>query len=184
MTKNKQASKKNSMKASSGQPRGNTVTITSSTVNAPVAGHQVIQNSTVVQEVGEGARVNVAGAGAQTITMTGLTAAELAQVQNLVNALKDAVEMQGLPDDEKTEAKAMAGRVEKELTVKDRKPDGSKLKVAAQWLLEYGGKIAGAVTSIFVSPIVGKVVEAAGDLAATWFKEQFGGAKPAAPGSK
>jgi hypothetical protein len=172
--------KKNSLS----QPRGNIVTIGHSTVSAPIAGNQVIQNSTVVQEVGEGAQVNVAGAGAQVITMTGLTAAELAQVQNLANALKDAVETQGLSDDEKTEAKIMAARLEKELTVKDRKPDGSKLKATAQWLLEYGGKIAGAVTGIFVSPIVGKVVEAAGDLAAGWFKEQFGGAKPAAPGSK
>lgn len=168
-------------KDSSDQPRGNTVSISHSTVNAPVAGQQVIQNSTVVQDVGESAQVTVAGA--QTITMSGLTAAELAQVQNLVHALKDAVETQGLSDDEKTEAKIIAGRLEKELTVKDRKPDGSKLKAAAQWLLEYGGKIAGAVTSIFVSPIVGKVVEAAGDLTASWFKEKFGGAKPAAPES-
>jgi hypothetical protein len=171
-------------KDSSHQSRGNTVTISRSTVHAPVAGHQVIQNSTVVQDVGAGAQVNVAGAGAEMVTVSGLTAAELAQVQSLVNALKDAVEAQGLPDDEKTEAKIMADRVEKELTAKDRKPDGGKLKAAALWLLEYGGKIAGAVTSIFVSPIVGKVVEAAGDLAAGWVKDQFGGTKPAALGSK
>jgi len=171
-------------KDSSDQPRGNVVTISHSRIDAPIAGGHVIQDSTVVEDVGEGAQVTVAGAGAQMVTVSGLTAAELAQVQSLVNALKDAVETQGLPDDEKTEAKIMAGRVEKELTVKDRKPDGGKLKAAAQWLLEYGGKIAGAVTGIFVSPIVGKVVEAAGDLAAGWVKEQFGGAKPAAPGSK
>ncbi len=84
-------------KDSSDQSRGNTVTISRSTVHAPVAGHQVIQNSTVVQDVGDGAQVNVAGAGAEMVTVSGLTAAELAQVQSLVNALKDAVEAQGLP---------------------------------------------------------------------------------------
>ncbi len=170
-------------KDGSDQPRGNTINIDRTTVNAPIAGNQVIQNSTVVQDVGEGAQVNVAGAGSQMITVTGLTAAELAQVESLVSGLKNAVEGQALSDDEKAEAKMMAGRLEKELTVKDRKPDGSKLRAAAQWLLDYGGKIAGAVTSIFVSPIVGKVVEAAGELAASWFKEKFGGAKPVAPGS-
>jgi len=67
------------------------------------------------------------------------------------------------------------GQLEKELTRTDKPPDASTIKVAGSWLLDNIPALAGTVVSVFASPIVGKVVEAAGDIAAEWVKKRFGG---------
>jgi hypothetical protein len=67
-----------------------------------------------------------------------------------------------------------AGDVPHRYQAKQTAPDASTIKVAGDWLLKNVPALTGALTSLFVNPIVGKVVEAAGDLAAKWVKERLG----------
>ena len=61
-----------------------------------------------------------------------------------------------------------------ELTQREGPPDGSMIKVAGEWLLKNVPEVAGTLTSLFASPIIGKVVEASGEIAAQWVKDRFG----------
>lgn len=60
-------------------------------------------------------------------------------------------------------------------------PDLTTMAYVRNWLVKHVPKVAGAVTSLVVHPLVGKLVEAAGEAAAAEFRERFGGAPPATP---
>ena len=54
-------------------------------------------------------------------------------------------------------------------------PEVSTLVYVRNWFAKHLPKLAGAVTGLIVHPLVGKVVEAAGDLVAEQFRNAFGG---------
>ncbi len=64
-----------------------------------------------------------------------------------------------------------------ELTKTDEKetPSASTITQVGDWLLDNVPDIAEALTSLFASPIVGKVVGKAGELAVVWVRRRFGG---------
>jgi len=59
--------------------------------------------------------------------------------------------------------------------VEQDEPDVGKMESVLSWFKKHIPQLAGTVTSIVLNPIVGKVVEAAGELAAAEFKRRFGG---------
>lgn len=76
------------------------------------------------------------------------------------------------PDEKQAAALERAGELEEAVTAK--KPDLSTMEYVKNWFLKNVPALAGAVTSVIVHPIVGKLVEAAGDALADDFKHRFG----------
>ena len=64
---------------------------------------------------------------------------------------------------------------ELEEAVTAKKPNISKMEKVKKWFGKNVPALAGAVTSVVVHPIVGKLVEAGGDLLVKDFQRRFGG---------
>jgi len=67
------------------------------------------------------------------------------------------------------------GVQELEEAVTAEKPDLTTMEYVKQWFVKNLPGLAGAVTGVVVNPIVGKLVEAAGDALAAEFRRRFGG---------
>lgn len=128
-----------------------------------------------VGDVGPGAQVAIGKQIQQMITQapTELTAAERAEIARLLAELKSQLASLDIPESKKLVGQEFVGQLEKELTSTDKPPDASTIKVAGNWLLDNIPALAGTVVSVFASPIVGKVVEAAGDIAAEWVSKRL-----------
>ena len=63
---------------------------------------------------------------------------------------------------------------ELEQAVTEKKPDLSTMEYVRSWFLKNLPGLAGAVTSVVVHPIVGKLVEAGGDALVSEFRRRFG----------
>ncbi len=98
------------------------------------------------------------------------TAEELQQLAAAFAALRDEVERDA-PPEVREEAIKQAEVLEKATT--GPKPDVSAMASARRWFLEHAPKLFGAVTSVIVNPIVGKVVQAAGDAIASEYRRHF-----------
>ena len=101
-----------------------------------------------------------------------VTEADLAEVRRLVEELKQKVAAEAPPE----QRDAALGRVDElgNAVVAD-KPDVTTMDYVRGWFGRNLPKLAGAVTGLIVHPLVGRVVEAAGDLAASEFRRRFGG---------
>lgn len=108
-----------------------------------------------VQQVGSGNQV---------------TEADLKQVQQLFAALKQQIAQQA-PPDKKDAALERVSELQEEVT--SQKPSLSTFEYVRNWFLKNLPSLAGAVTSVVVNPILGKVVEAAGTIAADQLKQLF-----------
>jgi hypothetical protein len=97
--------------------------------------------------------------------------AELKKLRAEFSKLKQQIEAT-VPDDKKEEALKKADELQ--ASVLDRKPNPSKMASIRNWFVKNAPGLAGTVTSVIVNPIVGKLVEAAGDAVAGEFKNQFG----------
>lgn len=69
--------------------------------------------------------------------------------------------------------KALEKVTELEEAIIDEKPDLSTMEYVKNWFGRNLPQLAGAVTGLIVHPIVGKLVEAAGDALAQEFKRRF-----------
>ncbi len=174
-------------KTSRVQPPGSTI-ITIKGQSGDVAGHDIVKDNVFQSgEIGAGANVQMAAGGqgtTQAITVSGLSQADLTALKAELRPLQQKVDALPLPAAEKAEAQAKVQDLERELTVADRKPKATTIMYLGDWLLEHLPDVAETVADVFLGPIVGKVVGAAGDLAAEWVKERFSKPKPAAAGSR
>lgn len=129
-----------------------------------------------VGDVGSGAQVAIGKQIKQTIAQAPmeLTTAERVELDHLLAELKNQLARLEIPENKKVVGREFVGQLEKELTKTEEPPDASMIKVAGNWLLENIPALAGTLASVFLSPVVGKVVEAAGDIAAEWVKGRFG----------
>jgi len=109
-----------------------------------------------VQQVGSGNQV---------------TEADLKQVQQLFAELKQQIELQS-PPDKKEAALERVTELQEEVT--SQKPAVSTFEYVRNWFLKNAPSLAGAVASVVLNPIVGKVVEAGGTIAADQLKHLFG----------
>ena len=59
-------------------------------------------------------------------------------------------------------------------TDKDETPSASTITQVGDWLLDNIPSIAESLTSLFATPVVGKIVGKAGEVAVKWVKQRFG----------
>lgn len=100
-----------------------------------------------------------------------VTAADRAELAELLARLEREVAAQAPP-----EKKEAALERTKELTeaVTAEKPDLSTMEYVRGWFVKHLPGLAGAVISVVVHPVVGKVVAAAGDAVSAEFRRRFG----------
>ncbi len=101
-----------------------------------------------------------------------VTWADLVVLQRALVDLKAQVEA-AAPPDSKNAALSRVAELEEAITASE--PDLTTMEYIKHWFTRNLPELAGAVTSIVVHPIVGKLVEAAGDGLAAEFRRRFGG---------
>jgi hypothetical protein len=99
-----------------------------------------------------------------------VTTGEVQELQALLAQLKSKVEVEA-PADKK--AAALERVDELQQAIAEKKPDLSTMEYVKNWFGKHIPGLAGAVVSIVVHPIVGKLVEAAGDMLAVDFSKRF-----------
>jgi hypothetical protein len=98
--------------------------------------------------------------------------AELAELRQAFDSLKAQVAQQAPPD---KQAQAVQHLDELHAAVTAPKPELSTMEYVRNWFVKNIPTMAGAVTSIVLDPIVGRLVQAGGDVLAADFKRRFGG---------
>jgi len=96
--------------------------------------------------------------------------ADLTAIRNLVAELRHKIEVQA-PPEKKVSALERVEELEEAVTAK--KPDLTTMEYVKKWFSKNLPQLAGAVVSVLVNPIVGKVVEAGGEIAAEELKRRF-----------
>ncbi len=97
---------------------------------------------------------------------------DLQQVEKLFADLKQQIALQA-PADKKEAALQRVDELQQEVV--SQKPSLTTFEYMRNWFAKNLPSMAGAVASVVVNPIVGKVVEAAGTIAADQLKHLFGG---------
>lgn len=100
-----------------------------------------------------------------------VTEADLAAMRELFAKLKRQIEAQA-PPEKKDSAVERLEELEEAVTA--RKPDLTTVEYVKKWFGKHLPQLAGAVISVLINPIVGKVVEATGEIAAGELKRRFG----------
>lgn len=98
----------------------------------------------------------------------GLTPQEAAQLRAVFAGLRSAVAEQA-PPERREAALSEAGELEGAIVAE--RPDPGRVRRALEWFRDNAPQLVGAVTSVLVSPVVGKVVEGAGQAVAGQFRE-------------
>ena len=101
----------------------------------------------------------------------GVTETELAELRQILADLKAQVEAQ-VPPELKGAALERVGELEGAVTAD--KPDLTTMEYVKNWFTKNLPKLAGAVTSVVIHPIVGKLIGAVGDALAEDFRRRFG----------
>lgn len=101
-----------------------------------------------------------------------VTEDELAALRQMFADLKERVASEAPPDKRDAALERVDELAE---AVNPEKPDLSTMEYVKGWFVRNIPTLAGAVVGVVVHPIVGKVVAAAGDLAAEEFRRRFGG---------
>jgi hypothetical protein len=96
---------------------------------------------------------------------------DLAELHALVQSLKGHIAAEAAPD---KAASALERVDELEEAVTAEKPEVSTVGYVLAWFRKNLPSLAGSVVGLLVNPILGKVVEAAGEMAAGEFRRQVG----------
>jgi len=100
-----------------------------------------------------------------------ISLAELEVLKKLFVELRGLVATSATPDHKE---KALEKVSELEEAITAQKPDITTMEYVKNWFGKNLPQLAGAVTGLVVNPIVGKLVEAAGETVAHEFKRRFG----------
>ncbi len=103
------------------------------------------------------------------------SAAGQAALYSLLDDLDRNLEALDLPEPEKGDAAYNLEQVKEALTKAEGPPDVRKLRSAVDWLAHYVPGLMGALTELFAHRVVRRTVASAGDAAAEWLRERFGG---------
>jgi len=101
-----------------------------------------------------------------------ITIQEMDGLRQILNELRVRVEAMAEPE-KKDSALEQVQKLEQAVTGKE--PNLSKMESVKNWFGKNVPALAGAVTGVVVHPIVGKLVEAGGDLLVKDFQRRFGG---------
>ncbi|ESA34637.1 hypothetical protein N836_16150 [Leptolyngbya sp. Heron Island J] len=96
--------------------------------------------------------------------------ADLATLRQMSATLKTQV-AEAAPADKKASALERIDELEAAITAEE--PDLTTMDYIKRWFVKNLPTLSGAVTSVVIHPIVGKLVEAAGTMAADEFQERF-----------
>lgn len=132
--------------------QGQTITITGNTSGQIAVGNNNKQSQTTVHN-----KINPG---------------EVKELRRAIDELRAKVEALSDPG-VKDSALEQVDQLEQAVTAK--KPNVSKMERVKNWFGKNVPALAGAVTSVVVHPIVGKLVEAGGDMLVKEFQEKFGG---------
>ena|SRR5215213_2120047 len=100
-----------------------------------------------------------------------LSPADQEKLRELFASLTTTVSAEAPPE---VRDEALAHVKELQDTIAAGKPDVSRMDAVWKWFRANVPKLAGAVVGVVVNPIVGKVVEAAGEVATSEFRRRFG----------
>jgi hypothetical protein len=100
-----------------------------------------------------------------------VTEADLAELRRAIDAVKAQIVAEVPPEQQ---AAALERVDELQEAVVAEEPDLTTLQYVRNWFGKHLPKLAGSITGLIIHPVVGKLVEAAGDLAARQFREYFG----------
>jgi hypothetical protein len=125
-------------------------------------------------QVGVGRDISQSYVRTHTEGATAVTEADLAELRRAVEAVKAQIVAE-VPPDQQTAALERVDELQ-EAVVADE-PDLTTLQYVRKWFGKNLPTLAGSVTGLIIHPVVGKIVEAAGDLAARQFRELFGDAQ-------
>jgi hypothetical protein len=103
-----------------------------------------------------------------------ISEADLAELRQVLADLKTRVEAEAPP--EKRDA-ALERAEELDEAVSAQEPDLATMEYVQRWFAKHLPGLAGAVTGVVVHPIVGELVQAAGDALVSEFQRRFGGGR-------
>ena len=98
--------------------------------------------------------------------------AELEQLRAELASLRAQV-VEAAPPGRRAEAEEVVAELEETLTTET--PDPSKVEYVKGWIARHAPAALGTVSHLIAGPLVGKLVEAAGDAVVAQFKSRFGG---------
>ena len=102
---------------------------------------------------------------------SGYQRGDRAEVHALVVALKARVQAEA-PPEQRGEATELVDELEEAIVAEA--PKVRRMAFIRDWFSAHLPRLAGAVSELVLSPLVRKIVSAAGDLAATEFRNTFG----------
>jgi hypothetical protein len=97
---------------------------------------------------------------------------ELAELNRMLADIKAQV-LAEAPPEQRTAAAERVDELAEAVTAKE--PDLSTMEYVKRWFIKHLPQLADSVTGLIVHPIVGKLVEAAGETVANEFRHRFGG---------
>jgi hypothetical protein len=100
-----------------------------------------------------------------------ISGADRAEVHSLVAALKARVQAEASPE-QRGEAVALVDELEDAIVAEV--PQVRRMAFIRDWFSAHLPRLAAAVSELVLSPLVRKIVSAAGDLAATEFRNTLG----------
>ncbi len=143
------------------------------------AGHVTIAQGNVT--IVGGTRGNSSDNDIITIGGVEATQEEVAQLHSALDRIDHAVEAAPLDRAAQTAAQTNAATLREQVT-SPNPPNEYLLVQAAEALFHFGPDIAGAVVAAFTTPLVGKIVQAAGERALRFYRQlRSADAPPAAP---
>jgi hypothetical protein len=100
-----------------------------------------------------------------------VTEADLAELRGAVEAVKNRI-VAKVPPDQQAAALERVDELQEAVVAKE--PDLTTLQYVRKWFGKNLPTLAGSITGLIIHPVVGKIVEAAGELAASQFRALFG----------
>ena len=137
------------------EPAGDVI---SANITGPVSG-QVAVGKQITQQQTTGGQMPV-------------SEADQAALRQALAELRATIEREAPPESKPAALERVAELSE---AVTAQQPDLTTMEYVRQWFVRHLPGLAGAVTGVVVHPIVGKLVEAAGEACAAEFKRRFGG---------
>jgi hypothetical protein len=98
----------------------------------------------------------------------GLSPHELGNLKAVFEGLRTNVAEQA-PEERRSEALKQAAELEGALVSEE--PDPGRVRKVLRWFRDHAPQVAGAVVSVVVHPLVGRIVEGAGEAIADQFRE-------------
>jgi hypothetical protein len=119
--------------------------------------------------IGDVSRSQVVIGDYNTVTQKmGLSPEEAAELRRVFEGLRSSVEEEA-PSERRGEAVAKAEELER--AVVSERPDAGRVRRVLRWFRENAPQLAGTVVSVVINPLVGKLVEGAGEAIAAQFRE-------------